>query len=358
LRVIDVSNPQNPVEVGFYDTLGDANDVYVSESYAYVADGDSGLRVIDVSSPENPVEVGFYDTPGSAFCVYVSGSYAYVADYDRGLRVIDVSAPQNPFEVGFYDTSGEANGVYVSGGLIYVADGFGGLYILRYTGGEPFYGDGNITAYDAALILQVVVGILNLGDTEYLTLERADVTGNGTVSALDAALVLQYTVGLITEFPCQQPAGAPTLNLEAEPKLLAEAIEQIESVTLSKEGQQVLEILKRLVPKPISQNRTADAVGLSTALFQNFPNPFNPDTWLPYQIARDAPVTISIYDAKGQLIRTLDLGNQKAGVYVTENRAAYWDGRDNAGEKVASGVYFYTLRVGDFTTTRKMAILK
>ena len=121
----------------------------------------------------------------------------------------------------------------------------------------------------------------------------------------------------------------------------------------------MLESLKRLAAKPIPPTtRTGSDASPYTALFQNFPNPFNPDTWLPYQIARDAPVTISIYNAKGQLIRTLNLGHQKAGVYVTKDRAACRDGRDNAGEKVASGVYFYTLRAGDFTATRRMAILK
>jgi hypothetical protein len=201
----------------------------------------------------------------------------------------------------------------------------------------------------------VVVGILHLGDTEYLTLYRADVSGNGTVSALDAALVLQYTVGLITEFPCQKSTGAPALDVKNESRLLTEAIEKLEAVSLDKEGQQVLESLKRLIAK---QSRTADAVGLSTALFQNFPNPFNPETWIPFELAQDAKVTISIYNVKGQLIRTLDLSNQKAGFYVRKDRAAYWDGRDDKGEKVASGVYFYTLRAGDFTATRKMVIMK
>jgi hypothetical protein len=358
LRVIDVSSPENPREVGFYDTPGYAFGVYISGSYAYVADDDYGLRVIDVSSPSNPFEVDFYDTPGIAFGVYVSGSYAYVADGYYGLRVIDVSSPSNPFEVGFYDTPCYAYGVYVSGGLIYVADTDGGLYILRYTGGgEPFYGDvsgnGEITAFDASLILRVVVGILNLGDTEYLTLYRADVSGNGTVSALDAALVLQYTVGLITEFPCQRPASAPALDQSKEAQLLTKAINELEAVHLSKEGERVLESLKRFVATQAGSDARP-----YTALFQNFPNPFNPDAWIPYQIAKDASVTIKIYNVKGQLIRTLELGEQKAGVYVRKDRAAYWDGRDDKGEKVASGVYFYTLRTSDFTATRKMVILK
>ena len=97
---------------------------------------------------------------------------------------------------------------------------------------------------------------------------------------------------------------------------------------------------------------------IKNALHQNYPNPFNPETWIPFELANPAEVTIHIYNTKGQPIRTLNLGNQKAGVYLTKDKAAYWDGRDNAGEKVASGVYFYTLRAGDFTTTRKMATLK
>ncbi len=96
----------------------------------------------------------------------------------------------------------------------------------------------------------------------------------------------------------------------------------------------------------------------NTSLLQNYPNPFNPETWLPYRLATDAPVTINIYNTKGQLIHTLHLGNQNAGVYITKDRAAYWDGRCRLGEKVASGIYYYTLEAGDFRATRKMIIMK
>ena len=95
-----------------------------------------------------------------------------------------------------------------------------------------------------------------------------------------------------------------------------------------------------------------------SALLQNYPNPFNPETWIPFQLAQDSLVTISIYNTKGQLIRTLYLGNRNAGVYVTKDKTIYWDGTDNFGEKVASGVYYYTLRAGKFRATRKMVIVK
>lgn len=95
-----------------------------------------------------------------------------------------------------------------------------------------------------------------------------------------------------------------------------------------------------------------------TALFQNFPNPFNPETWLPYQLARDANVHIAIYDANGTLVRLLDLDWQAAGFYTDRARAAHWDGRNNNGEFVANGIYFYTLSAGGFTATRKMLVGK
>ena len=82
------------------------------------------------------------------------------------------------------------------------------------------------------------------------------------------------------------------------------------------------------------------------------------ETWIPYQLSEPAEATVTIYAADGRLIRTLALGHQSAGVYQDKNRAAYWDGRNELGEPVASGVYFYTLKADDFTATRKMLIRK
>ena len=95
-----------------------------------------------------------------------------------------------------------------------------------------------------------------------------------------------------------------------------------------------------------------------TALLHNYPNPFNPETWIPYQLAHAADVTLTIYDVEGALVRQLDLGHQQAGYYTNRTRAAYWDGRNHLGEAVGSGLYFYQLRAGDYSTLRKMVILK
>ena len=95
-----------------------------------------------------------------------------------------------------------------------------------------------------------------------------------------------------------------------------------------------------------------------TSLFANYPNPFNPETWMPYQLANDTDVIIHIYAANGQLVRRLELGFQRAGYYVDKSRAAYWDGRNELGEPMASGVYFYQLITPEFTATRNLVIVK
>ena len=95
-----------------------------------------------------------------------------------------------------------------------------------------------------------------------------------------------------------------------------------------------------------------------TQLLANYPNPFNPETWIPYQLAEPAEVTVRIYSVNGILVRTLVLGQMSTGIYQNRSRAAYWDGRNDVGESVASGIYFYTLTAGDFTATRKLLIRK
>lgn len=129
----------------------------------------------------------------------------------------------------------------------------------------------------------------------------------------------------------------------------------------------------QIVSGPAIHQVTADDLGRALAtmtmelgniipeksvLAQNYPNPFNPDTWIPYQLAEEADVIIRIYSASGRLVRALDLNHRNAGTYMSKHRAAYWDGRDDNGESVASGVYVYSIQAGAFTAVRKMVILK
>ena len=95
-----------------------------------------------------------------------------------------------------------------------------------------------------------------------------------------------------------------------------------------------------------------------TTLYQNYPNPFNPETFIPYQLASDSDVTIKIYDVSGKFVRTLNIGQRKAGLYIDRKKAAHWDGKNQQGERATSGIYFYQLVTDGFSTTKRMLLVK
>ena len=201
---------------------------------------------------------------------------------------------------------------------------------------EDVNGDGVVDVKDLVFVAQ------RYGQTGE---NPADVNGDKIVNIYDIVFVAAVI---------DAAAAAPSLQAQVRSMFTAEQLQQwlIEAKVLRnasvtyQRGIQVLEkFLAALLPK-------------ETALLANYPNPFNPETWIPYQLSEDSPVSVSIYDTTGKLVRTLSLGFQSAGFYNSRERAAYWDGRNALGERVASGVYFYTLTAGEFTATRKMLIRK
>ena len=174
---------------------------------------------------------------------------------------------------------------------------------------------------------------------------RNDVDNNGDVDAADIRAV--FAVVLAAE-AAEAAAGAPALTHTA--KTLQHYLQQTKARGVGANFQRGLAVLEELLEPFLIPD--------ASSLLHNYPNPFNPETWLPYQLAKSSDVTFSIYSVNGTLVRTLSLGYQAAGVYRSKSRAAYWDGRNALGEPVASGVYFYSLTAGDFIATGKMLIRK
>ena len=197
-------------------------------------------------------------------------------------------------------------------------------------------GDGIVNIQDLVL----VAGRLGQTGTN-----SADVNDDGVVNIQDLVLV----AGALGT-----SAAAPSLNSQALSMLTAADVKQWLS-----EAQQ-LDFTDATSQRGILflQQLLISLTPKKTALLANYPNPFNPETWIPYHLSKDADVTLHIYAVNGTLVRTLTLGHQAAGMYQNRSRAAYWDGKNAFGEKVASGLYFYTLTAGDFTATRKMLIWK
>lgn len=148
-------------------------------------------------------------------------------------------------------------------------------------------------------------------------------------------------------------AASPILAIDNEELMPALVQAWIDKARAEDDGslafQQGIENLERLLASLLPEK---------TALLANYPNPSNPETWIPYHLAKSAEVTVTIYAGNGAVVRILKLGHQVAGIYQSRNRAVYWDGRNSMGESVASGIYFYTLSADDFTVTRKLLIRK
>ena len=217
--------------------------------------------------------------------------------------------------------------------------------VLITVAGELATGDVNRDGQVS--ILDMVLVARQFGKTVSANSE-IDVNGDGVISILDLIVVASH-LGESTA------AAAPAILAQNSihdfnPAMIQAWIEQAElendgSVTFQHGIAKLQKLLVSLIPE-------------ETVLLANYPNPFNPETWIPYELSEPADVVLTIYAIDGQLVRTLALGHQSAGVYQSRSRAVYWDGRNEVGESVASGIYFYTITAGGFTATRKMLIRK
>ena len=169
-----------------------------------------------------------------------------------------------------------------------------------------------------------------------------DINGDGVVNIFDLTLVAQGIGGAAAPAVATGRADAATVKA-----WIAEAHLADDGSIAFRQG---IANLQNLL--------TSLIIPQETALLANYPNPFNPETWIPYQLAAPSEVALTIYDMNGGIVRRLEVGHQAAGIYQRRNRALYWDGRNDHGEFVASGLYFYTLRAGEFAVTRKMLIRK
>ncbi len=168
-----------------------------------------------------------------------------------------------------------------------------------------------------------------------------DVNGDGVVNIFDIVPIAQ---GIASASAA--PIGVESVDAAMIASWIVQARLEDDGSLAFKQGIANLEkLLASLIPE-------------ATALLANYPNPFNPETWIPYQLAESGEVTLKIYDINGQLVRRLEVGYKAAGMYRSRSRAVYWDGRNGLGEQLASGAYFYTLTAGEFTATRRMLILK
>ena len=200
-------------------------------------------------------------------------------------------------------------------------------------------GDGQVDVTDLVLVSNYI------GQTAPAD-PPADVNGDGSGTIADLVYVAQF-LGQSTTSSAPIRIVVPTdLDYETVKGWIRKARLEDDGSPAFNQGIAKLEYLLTLI------------IPEKTSLLHNYPNPFNPETWIPYHLAKPADVVLTIYSVDGKVVRRLDLGHKVTGFYQSRSRAAHWDGRNNVGERVASGIYFYTLTAGDFSATRKMLIMK
>ena len=255
----------------------------------------------------------------------------YIREFTNGWAVYNRSGTAQEISL-----TEEAMGVSSNqtGRTHQLADLDGEIYLRAGTRPAPtdLNGDGIVNVLDLILVAQ------HFGTT------KGDINGDGITNILDLILVAQHLGE--TSTPAAPAAFHVSLSPETVQKWIDMAYAQNDGSVIFAQGIAMLErLLALMIPD-------------KTVLRANYPNPFNPETWIPYHLASETEVRISIYDIQGALVRQFNLGYQKAGYYTNRTKAAHWDGRNEIGEPVASGIYFYTLTTDDYTGTRRMVILK
>ena len=282
--------------------------------------------------------------------------FVITLDYDRSALQLTSRSEGNYFDEGVGNGGGtlikltfevlavKAATIRLSGHLI-ATDGL--RYLPTFESAEvvvPLFGDVNRDG--VVNILDLVQVASSFGQPVPEEGNPADVNEDGVVNIVDLVKVAGALGGDAAAPSAWSLSMDGTLTRAHVQKWLSEARRFTLTDATSQRGILYLEqLLAALTPK-------------ETALLSNYPNPFNPETWIPYQLTSASTVEITVYDARGRIVRQLDLGHKTAGYHTSRSQAAYWDGRNNFGESVASGVYFYTLTAGDFTATRKMLMMK
>ncbi len=315
---------------------------------------DGTIRVWDAKTGDHKLTLEANDDVNSVVfspdgSTFVSGGSNYsIRIYEDTLRVWDAKTGE-PLQTLRGHTSGVTSVAFSMDGSMLASGSWDQTVqvwemVPTTSASEPAQLVGDINADGVVNIQDLVIVASEFGQTG-TGQNAADVNKDGVVNIQDLVLVAG-AFSVTISAPAAHPQVVETLTAGEVQRWLLDAKQfEYKDATIVRGIEVLKDLLALLTPT-------------ETALLHNYPNPFNPETWIPYQLKTPAAVRMTIYNLHGTLVRELSLGYQAAGRYTSRTRAAYWDGRNTVGEPVASGLYFYTLTAGDFSATGRMVILK
>jgi hypothetical protein len=415
LQIIDVSDPTSPVLAGAYDRPGAfAMGLTVSGNYCYVANDYYGLQIIDVSDPTNPSLVATYDTPGLAHDAAVSGNFVFVADNTEGMIMLDVTAPSSPLSRGSVATSQSARRLDTWGDYAYVSNGTDGFQIAQVFDRTSNLEDNTVQSValnTPRLVSHVSLSAASSDSVRWEVSADSGATWDdvipdeswqelsaygtqlvwraslypetaGGVPVCDSMLLRYYDLVPIVVQEIRADASADGVELHwdvaADEDITGFRIYRRESAGGAREAAVHAGLLPPAtrsfmdrtaepgsayhytlgVVRPDGSEVRSRAVSvvmerLQAALHQNHPNPFNPATTISFVVPRPMRIELAVFSLDGALVRRLVDGPSPPGL-----QEVHWDGTNEAGQRVASGVYFCRYTAGTFVQTRKMVLLE
>jgi len=317
LRVLSLSNPTNPVQVGKLALSDDVLGIFVSGNILYVAARSQGLVIVDAQNPSNPVILGTYNTSGFSYDVVVSNNLAYVADATKGVRIIDVSTPSNPVETGYYDTNGVTYGVAKSGNYLYAADGTQGIKVFDASSPDTLLLLGSFDTPGTASGIQYYNGHLFVADGTMGGLRVINVSNPSSPS--EAGYILSLSTAnfvYLRNNLVYLPDGGTGLLIIKQDIVGVEENSHLPIITSL-----------RLIPQPVPQK-----------------NPVS----IQFTIEKGTEVRIELFDITGRMVKTIYQGRLNKGY----NEIPWLP------EGIASGVYFVKIRTDVEHMIGKMLIIK
>ncbi len=322
---MDVINIRTGEKLVHIPTTHPVWDITLIQDYAYLCAKD--LIVVDIKDLARSQIVSQRNLPGSVYRMTHNASHVYIASLDGGVQILDIEDPAQPRPISQYNTIGNATNVTLDDNHLFVLDNLNGVLQLNVQNPiQPVltqeYTDTRLPI--AAEVIGHFLYLLDIDSLQIIDTRSMHRQSRYTQLQSPTDLVVNDTAVYITD-----RFQLKTFRINTDSSKLA--VEEIPTDSLPQ--------TKPLISLPTNQ------------LFQNHPNPFNPETWIPYSLANNSYTSLSIYNSQGRLVFHRSLGFQRTGKHT-----AYWHGRNMHGEPVASGVYYYTLTAGDYSQTRKMIV--
>jgi hypothetical protein len=362
LKIVNISDPSNPILVGECLAIHDSRSVFISENYAYVSDGFYGLRIISISDPAHPVLTGGFQTSDCTECLFIVGDYAYVGVAYYGLYIINISNPANPSLTGYFHTRNYAQSISVMNNYVFVAEQDSGIQIIDVSNpSEPTLA-GSYQSWGSVSSLFILDNyaylIFNSGlyNPHLNIIDVSDPTNPGVLGEYflpDSSYARKVYVSANFAYIADGNSGLQIINVSDPnypifagnydtPRSASAVYVLGDHIYVADDSS--LQILRfnsigiggeASLPKDIS-------------IAQNYPNPFNAQTIIQYTLPEQSMVSIDIFDILGRKIAMLAEGIKPEGEYQ-----AIWD-----ASRKSSGIYFYKIRVGDKAETKKMVLIK